>query len=622
MIPYGYNGRIARIDLSNDKISIEEPEYEFYRKFIGGWGFIGYYLLKELKPKIDPLGPKNKLIFALGVVTGTPVPGSGRNSVGAKSPLTGAFGATEVGGFWGAELKHAGFDALVIEGKAEKPIYLWINDGEIQIRDASHLWGRDIGESQLMIRKELKDNRIRTAQIGVGGENLVRFACVVNGLKHTAGRTGMGAVMGSKKLKAIAVRGGDGPEVADPDKLRALAEYITRKVKGNEFTRMGTGRDMEYFASVGNLPTHNFRDANFPFAKDISAYRMAETIITRMESCYFCSVHCKKIINVSHVDPQFGGPEYETLAALGSNCGIGNLEAICKANELCQKYTLDTISTGVTIAFAMECFEKGLLTDSDTGGIKLVFGDASSLIAMVEMIAKRQDFGDLLAEGCMRAAKKIGKGAEKFAIHVKGQEVPLHEPRLKESLGLGYAVSPTGADHCHNLHSTVEKVAYGIFDDVRTIGPSESFVGKRAQTRLFVYLTNWSYLNNCLLLCNFVPWGHHHKMQIVRATTGWNSTLFELYRVGERAVNLAKAFNVREGFSEKDDWLPNRFFEPQRSGFLSNTSVNPQELQASKHIYYEMMGWNRETGKPTREKLEELGLTWVADELSSSGFRL
>ena len=625
-MPYGYNGKILRVDLSKDKIWVENRDDNFYRRYVGGWGFIAYYLLKELKPGINPLSPENKLIFAAGVVTGAPIAGSGRNAVGAKSPLTGGFGASEAGGFFGAELKHAGFDCIVIEGRAENPVYLWIHDGEAEIRDARHLWGMHIGDSEKTIRKELGDSLIRTAQIGPGGEKLVRYACVINDLKHSAGRTGMGAVMGSKNLKAIAVRGRDKPKMANPDGVRKMAKEMRDRTlakprgAGGVDWGLGTGAWMTSHVLSGNLPTRNFRDGLFPNPEAISAQTIKRTVRIRMDSCYACPIRCKKVVKVDEpwrVDPIYGGPEYETLAALGSNCGVDDLKAICKANELCQRYTIDTIGAGATIAFAMECFENGLLTKEDTNGIELTFGNAEAVVKLVEMIGERRGIGNLLAEGTKRAAEIIGKGAEKFAVHVKGQEVPMHEPRLKRALGLGYAVSPTGADHVHNIHDTGyatpeawESVrALGILDPVpiEDLGPNK--------IRLFMYAVHWRVLENCLVICSSVPWSYHQEVEIVRAVTGWNTTSWELMKVGERVLNMARAFNVREGFTEEDDWLPDRFFHPQTSGPLSKTAVDPKRLKEAKHTYYRMMSWDEDTGVPTRGKLEELGIGWVADML-------
>ncbi|NIN52019.1 MAG: aldehyde ferredoxin oxidoreductase, partial [Nitrososphaeria archaeon] len=368
---HGFMGKILRVDLSKDRISFDEPEESFYRRYFGGRGLIAYFLLKELEPWVDPLSSSNKLIFACGPLTGAPISGSGRNSVGAKSPLTGAYGEAEAGGFWGTELKRAGFDAIIVEGKASSPVYLWVRDGNVEVKDASHLWGLEIKKSRETLRKDLEDSSVKVAQIGPGGEKMVRYASVINGMSHVAGRCGMGAVMGSKNLKAIVVSGSRDVSVSDPEGLRQLAQWMVRNVKdvAYNFHNYGTGASMDAFEETGNLPVRNFRDGEFPGVDLISAQAVKESVRVGMGTCFACAVACKKEVKVEepwNVDPVYGGPEYETLAALGSNCGVDDLKAICKANELCQRYSLDTISTGATISFAMECFESGLLGEEDT----------------------------------------------------------------------------------------------------------------------------------------------------------------------------------------------------------------------------------------------------------------
>jgi len=619
-LPFGYVGKILRVDLSGEKISVEPLDDLFYRRYLGGEGFVAYFLLKELKPGIEPLSSENKLIFAAGPVTGAPISGSGRNSIGAKSPLTGGFGESEVGGHFGAELKHAGFDAVIIEGKADDPVYLWVHDDEAEIRDASHLWGKDTGDAQRIIRKELGDERVRVALIGPGGENLVRYACVIVDLKDAAGRTGMGAVMGSKNLKAVAIRGHGRTEVADINKLRGLSRWLSQKIEGFWAHEYGTGAHLDAQVASGNLPIRNFRDGDFPNAMALSAETIKETVRIGMEGCYACPIRCKKIVKIDgplKVNPDYGGPEYETLAALGSNCGVDDLSSVCKANELCNRYSLDTISTGASIAFAMECYESGLLTDEDTGGLKLNFGNAEAMVKMVEMIGKREGLGDLLAEGVKRAAEKIGKDAEKFAVHVKGQEVPMHEPRFKRALGVGYAVSPTGADHMHNLHDTILTVRGPQLDNLASLGILEPVpledLGPR-KVRALIYFVHWRVLDNCLLLCDFLPWSFIQKTEIVRAVTGWNTTSWELMKIGERVTTMARVFNIREGFKKEDDWLPERFFHPKTSGALSKTAIDPERLKNAIHTYYEIMGWD-ENGVPKRSKLEELDIGWAAETL-------
>ena len=620
---YGFNGKVLRVNLTNGDISTEEPDASFYRMYFGGRGFVAPYLLKELNPGIDPLGPENKLIFASGVVTGAPLAGSGRSGVGGKSPLTGGFGASEMGGFWGYELKRAGYDAVVVEGKAPGPVYVWIHDGEAEIRDAEHLWGQQTAECQQLITEELDEKAVRISQIGPGGESLARYACIVGDLHHFAGRTGLGAVMGSKNLKAIAVRGHSFPELADSDKVRAIAKWI-----GDNYMKMrggmqehGTSADVEPLSLQGGLPTRNFREGSFEGATNIAGERMTETLLVDRLGCYACPIRCKRVVEATEpyaLSSAYGGPEYESIAALGSNCGVGDLAAVAKANELCNAYGLDTISTGVTIGFAMDCFEKGLLTASDTGGLELRFGNAEAMVKTAEMIGRREGLGDLLAEGVKRAAAEIGGGSEEYAFHVKGQEIPMHEPRLKHGIGMGYTVTPTGADHNHNFHDTFYAMEGGPIAALRALGVLEPLPAddlSAAKVRMMMYRTNWSQFWSCAGLCFFLPYSFAQTVEIVNGITGWNTTVWELLKVAERVVTLARVFNVREGLGPEDDVLPARFFEPFSSGPLEGVGVDRDALQEAVHTYYGMMGWDPETGVPTRHKLQELGVGWAVDQL-------
>ena len=618
-MPYGYNGKILRVDLAEEKIGVEEPPEAWYRTYLGGMGAVAYYLLKEVPAGSDPFSPENLLIMAPGVLTGAPFSGSGRNAVGGKSPLTGGFGEADVGGYWGAELKHSGLDAVVFKGAADEPLWLWVNEGEAELRDASGFWGLEVAECQDRIREEVGEDQARTALIGPAGERLSRLACVVNDLNHAAGRSGMGAIMGSKRLKGVAVRGRSPPEMADPEGVRELAKKLVERIRSSPFglSEYGTGAAMDAGAASGNLPTRNFRDGGFEQASDIDAIAVKNRYRVGMGTCYACAVRCKKEVELEEpyvVERRYGGPEYETLAALGSDCGVSDLAAVCKANELCQRYGLDTIGAGATIAFAMECYESGIITPEMTGGIDLRFGNADAMLQVLEKIGEREGIGDLLAEGTMRAAEGLGEGAEEYAIHVKGQELPMHEPRLKKALGLGYSVSPTGADHCHNIHDTMlargvgRLNPFGILEPVpvESLGPEK--------VRVYKYWTDMRILVNCLSICLFPPWGFTEYVDLVRAVTDWDVTIYELAKVAQRTLNLARIFNIREGLTSADDWLPPRFFKPQTSGALSETAVNPTELRRAIDTYYEMMGWNG-GGVPRPGTLHELGVGWAVDYL-------
>ena len=619
-MPHGYNGKILRVDLSSGKLVTEEPPENFYRQYFGGEGFIGYFLLKELPKGVEPLSPANKLIFAAGPLTGVPAGGCGRHSVGGKSPLTGGYGEADSGGYWGAELKMAGFDAIIVEGGAEKPVYLFIQDGEAQIKDARHLWGMKALECQNAIREELADPNIKVALIGPGGENLVRFACVMNDLDAAAGRTGMGAVMGSKNLKAVACRGHQRVSLADPQAVKDIARWITENtpITNKGMRDFGTARMVSILDGVGGLPTRNFQQGSLEGANKISGQTMKDTIFVKRRACFACPVQCKREVKVDEpykVDPRYGGPEYETLAALGSDCGITDLKAVSKANELANAYGMDTISCGATIAFAMECFENGLLSQKDTGGIDLRFGNESAMLQMVEQIALRQGFGNTLAEGVARVSKKIGPASEEFAMHIKGQELPMHEPRLKQGMGIGYIMSPTGADHCHNIHDTVYTEMTPSLEMLKGMGILEPMPANDlspAKVRLFKYYSEFIHLLNCAVCCYFVMSlslvGFDRLTQLFRSVTGWDTTFFELLKVGERSANLARVFNVREGFTARDDNMPQRFFAPHGSGPLK-VALDPEAFQKAKETYYGMMGWPN--GVPSSGKLGELGIEWA-----------
>jgi aldehyde:ferredoxin oxidoreductase len=622
-MPNGYHGKILRVDLNSESILVEEPHENLYCRYLGGGTLALHYLLNELKPKTDPLGPENVLVFAGSVISGTPATGLSRFSVAAKSPLTGAFGEAEAGGWWIPELKFAGYDAIVIKGKAQRPVYLWIHDGVAEIRDARQLWGKFSKETQEEIRKELGDERIRIASIGPAGEKLVRYSCILNDLKHANGRTGLGAVMGSKNLKAIAVRGKKKVEVADEESVKRLTKWLKDTYEEPYFSlgNLGTARITGILSEQGILPTFNFREGSFEGAEAISGETMSKTILVRRGTCYGCFVRCKREVQVTEpysVDPIYGGPEYETVAAFGSTCGIDDLKAISYANQLCNAYGLDTISTGGLISFAMECYENGILKKGDTGGVDLRFGNVEAMIRMVEMIGKREGLGDVLADGISSAAEKLGKGADRLAMHVKGMPLPFHEPRGKVGVGLGYAVSPTGPDHMEIPHDTFWSTEAGIAllrplgilepVDVLDLGPKK--------VRLFVYLQQCWDLLNSLGICMFTakPFGPHTLNEIVdyvKAVTGWQTSLFDLLKVGERHANMARTFNLREGFTSKDDTLPDRLFNPMEGGTLKGKKIDKEQFSKAIETYYQMMGWDPETGVPQKEKLAELGLDWL-----------
>lgn len=633
---YGYHGKILHVDLTEGRLWTEQPAEAFYRKYMGGSCMGMYYVLKETPAGVDPLGPDNVLTLMLSVLTGAPFSGQSRISANARSPLTGAIGDSQAGGFFPAEMKFAGFDGLVIYGRAEHPVYLWLHNGQAELRDARHLWGLGSWDTETRIREELGDDKIEVACIGPAGENLVRIAAIMNMRNRACGRTGMGAVMGSKNLKAVAVRGQLRPEIFDKNVVKKVASQGAQAMKTNadmeELGIYGTSGIVPSQDFAGGLPTRNYQSGHFDGAEKISGQRMAETILVGRDTCYACVVRCKREVEVNdergfRVDPKLGGPEYETIATFGSYCGVDDLPAIARANALCNDYGLDTIACGATIAWAMECFEAGLLTPEHTDGLDLRFGNAMAMLDAVERLAHREGrLGNLLAEGSARAAAQLGPEAQARVVAVKGHEIPAHMPQVKRSLGLIYAVNPFGADHQSSEHDPMYEPGGGrlYLDRLAELGlknpvPSDDLGEEKVR---FALHTQYVYsLMDTLCLCQF-DWGPAWQlygpspmMEIVQGVTGWDVDLEELLTVGARRVNLLKAFNAREGFTRADDKLPARLFEPLKGGASDGFTFTREELERALDIYYQMAGWDVATGNPTRSRLEELDLGWVADML-------
>ena len=631
-MPYGYNGKILHVNLDDQTFDIEEPSEIFYRRYVGGSGFASYYLLRSLKPEIDPLSPENVLIFACSTVTGAPFSGFSRYTVAAKSPLTGGFGEAEAGGYFGPELKFSGFDAVVIRGKAPQPVYLWINNGQVELRDAAKVWGLENGDALDQIRSELGDSKVRVASIGPAGERQILFANVMNELSHANGRTGMGAVMGSKNLKAVACRG-DSKNLtfAEPEKVKELVSWHNKRIKehlpNQNMGKYGTPMFVLGLNNAGILPTRNWREAVFEGAEKIGVPGL-EKILKRHGTCYRCLVGCKRVVEVDQpyaVSPRFGGPEYETLASMGSLCGVDDVAAIAKANEICNRNGLDTIGAGSVIAFAMECFEQGALSADDAEGRKILFGDAQGLLWLLDKVVKREGLGDLLAQGVKRAAEKIGEKAQPYAFAIKGQEIPLHDPRGKTGIGLSFALSPTGADHVETPHDTIfVGEAVKLIAPLGILDPVDPLALDAAKVRFFKQgQLTWG-MNNVLGVCNFVvaplfALSYEKLVEAVQAITGWETSLWELLRATERSNVMARVFNNREGFGPDDDRLFKRLHEPIPSGPLKGRRIDPEQMQQAVRMYYEMMGWD-DQGRPLPAKLIDLDLDWL-DEARAAGSR-
>ena len=625
-MPYGYHGKILHVDLTTGKLEVEEPEETFYRKYMGGSGMGATYLLKHTPPGADPLGPENTLSLMTGVVTGASFSGQSRVTATAKSPVTDLVGDSQSGGFWPAELKAAGFDGVVIHGQADQPVYLWVHDGEAELRDATHLWGRFTAEVEDGIRGELDDRRIQVLQCGPAGEQGVRFGALISMSNRANGRTGMGTVMASKNLRAVAVRGHSRPELANPDRVKALARWGVDHFEESDIYGMGLLGTAEVLFSQdqgGGLPTRNWASGTFEGAEAISGQRMAETILKRRDTCFGCVVRCKRVVEVTEgpfpVDPRYGGPEYETLATMGSYCGVSNLAAVARANQLCNMYGMDTISCGATIAWAMDCFEQGLLTLEDTDGIELCFGNAEALVRMVERIGKREGFGRILGEGSARAAETLGVGQD-LVVAVKNHELPAHMPQVKRSLALIYAVNPFGADHQSHEHDPCYEWYPERMAELGLLNPQPGDNLNAEKVRYAVYTQRLYSCLDSVSVCQFVfgsAWhlyGPSQLVEAVRAVTGWNVSLWELMKVGERRLNLLRAFNAREGVGAEADTVPPKLLIPLQSGKSDGVAITAEEIETAQALYYQMAGWDG-NGRPTRAKLEELGLSWVADEL-------
>jgi aldehyde:ferredoxin oxidoreductase len=613
----GYVGKILRIDLTRKKSVTQPLPPELACNYIGGYGFGGRILYDEVPPWVSAFDAENLLIFSTGPVNGTPTPVAGRHTVVAKSPLTGFFGDANAGGFWGAELKAAGYDVLVISGRAEKPTYIFIRDGEVSFGDATPYWGLDARESERRLKKDLGDPKIQVSNIGQAGENLVRFAGILTDeANRIAARCGLGAVMGSKKLKAVAVRGSGRVPIANEEEFRRLTQQIIKNVREKQnvqaFSRGGTPMFFGPLWQLGDTPGFNWTARQLD-PEGLSWPGGYEAILSGNRSCFLCPVGCRRIVSVKDgayaFEPSVEGPEYETLSMLGSNCGVTDVKAVAKANDLCNRYGLDTISTGGTIAFAMECFERGLITKEDTGGLELTFGNVDAMIKMIEMIAFRRGFGDILAEGSRRAARIIGGGAEDYAIHVKGLEIAAHDPRVFQGGGPHYACCITGGRHTEGITMDWELLGKPM-DALGLPKPSKSPEGKGFAAKVvedwtaFLASAGW-----CIFADLMVVYQPEGIVKVFNAVTGLNLTLKDALLAGERIFNIRKAFNVKHGATRADDKLPKRLLEEKgRAGTVVDLSKTLEE-------YYEARGWDKNTSKPTKEKLIQLGLQDVAKDL-------
>ncbi len=633
-MPNGYIGKILHVDLTNGALTVEEPQEAFYRKYLGGSAMGMHYILRDMPRGADALSPENVLTLMAGVTTGAAISGQSRLNVNAKSPISGGIGDSQSGGFFPAELKFAGFDGIVVKGKSPKPVYLTIIEGKPELHDAAHLMGKLSGEVDDIIHQEV-DPKAEILQHGIGAENGVLYSTLVSMSNRHNGRTGMGLVMASKNLKAVVVRGSRKMQLADQKSLTALNRTGPKLVPENGdmdgLAKYGTAVVVLFNNTIGTLPTRNYNEAQFESCEPLSGEKMAETILKERDTCYACVVKCKRVVEIKDgpykVDPRYGGPEYETLGTFGSYCGVDSLAAVSMANQICNEYAVDTIACGATIAFSMECFEKGIISKDQTGGLELKFGNAEAMLDVLKQIVTASTpFGKLLGQGSERVAKVWGNGADECLITVKGAESPAHMPQAKRSLALIYAVNPFGADHQSCEHDPYYEEGIGDFnlDRLKVIGlgsPQPAYSLTEEKVR-FAYETEVFYsMMDSAELCQFVygpTWtlyGPNETVEMMKSVTGWDLTVEEVMEVGRRRLDLFRTFNAREGLGRKDDKLPKKFFKQLKgTGPTAGFALTHEEVDSAIDHYYKLAGWTSD-GVPTRETLKKHDIEWAAEYL-------
>mgnify|MGYP001063065398 CR=1 FL=1 len=639
MVLGGFAGDILRINLKNRRTSKEPLKEDQARKYLGGSGLATKILFDELKLGIDPLGPENKLILTAGVMAGTLCEGGGSWQAVTKSPLTGIWAGSRSGGFFGPEMKYAGYDMIILEEKAEQPSYLWIRNDQVEIKDAGDAWGKPVPEAEAIIKEDIGEYEARLALIGPAGEKLVRFAAIVNDGCRVAGRCGVGAIMGSKNVKAVAVRGTKDVKVNDPDACKKALVDMENAVQSNPMYKLyaydGTPAYTGSLASFGALPTWHDRSGYFDKWENVSVDTLRRNYLVKTRACQACSYACERYTEIKsglYRTPPHGGPEYETIDLMGPFLKIDNLEAIQRASYVCNTYGMDTISTGYMIAFAIECFEKGLITLKETEGMKLTWGNPETLVNLTEKIATRQGIGDLLAEGVVRFAEKIGKSAIDLALHVKGLEMPGHSPRALKEMALQYGTCNRGACHIRYywvgspsmFKQTHGLEAYGL-PDPTNINPLDE---TKEKSRIVVVNQNCGNVHEALGTCLFHTSSPNAETGItikrfavlLSALTGWRIDDLELVKAGERLFNLERAFNVREGIRRRDDIIAKRWRTEKLIGGPTD-GIRVENYEQMLSWYYELRGWD-ENGVPRKSKLMELGLDDVMSRLETSGTTL
>lgn len=621
---YGYAGRVLRIDLTKRKAYTSQLDRNTAMLFLGGRGFNSKRLYDEVPVKADPLGPENRVMFGTGPLVGTSFPTASRLNVSGKSPLTGILGDSNAGGHFASELKFAGYDQVVLQGRSSKPVYVFIDDGDVSFRDAEPISGRNVYDADEIIKEELGDRSVQTAIVGPAAENGVKYAGVYINLMRAAARTGMGTVMASKGVKALAARGTGSIEVADPQRFERLVEAIEAEISSHEQywprRRMGTTRILMMANNAGFLPTRHYTSGVFEYARDVSGERLADEYNVKTRGCFACTIPCSRfyVIREGKFQGLFGeGPEYEALGAFTSRVGNGDLNVALKANDLCNKLGVDALTTAECISWAMELHEKGLLSNEEADGLDLSWGNEETILCLIEKIVKRQGFGNILADGSRAAAEKLGRGLD-LTMQVKGLDLIMADPRGLKGFGLGYAVASRGGDHLRS-EPFIE-----LSDDPRKgekmfgIGEATLRLGYRGKGKLVSYFEDWCAVIDSLEPCknimeNMEILTFDRAAEVIGATTGFEVSPSEVRRVGERIINMERAFNVREGIRRRDDILPRRFREETLPEGASKGTVFEQEPMLDE--YYAERSWNLETGVPTRSKLIDLRLRYVADDL-------
>jgi aldehyde:ferredoxin oxidoreductase len=623
------DARLLYVNLTDGTTKVESLNGETYRKYPGGSALGMYILLKEMDPTVDPLSPENILVFSISPLTGIPISGQSRMNVATKSPLTGLAGDSQVGGYIPAALAGHGYDAIILKGKSPKPVYLYLGENKVELKDATGMWGQITGDAEEWIAADLGHEKFESSIIGPGGENMVAYAAIMHRRSRANGRNGVGAVMGSKNLKALVVQKTPPTKAVDQTGMKTLTLNVKERMAANpvivDTAKHGSAVCVDAHAAEGFLPSFNWDKGIMDDWINTSGITITNTVLKERETCFGCAIRCKGVVDIpGKADPSYGGPEYETCATFGSYCGNTDLGDICHANQLCNMYGVDTISCGATIAWAMDCFEKGILTTADTDGIELKYGNGAAFEVLIKKIAlKEPGIGALLAKGSAAAAKEIGKGSEELVVASKGQEWPAHMVQFKPNLMVHYSVNPFGGDHQSVEHDPalmapkddqnwLWPAMLGEFEDCDRYGVLDANKSK------FSWETQKFYaMMDTLCLCQFAwgpAWQLYGPMELVdfcKYAIDWDTSIAELQEIGERRIVMMRLFNQKLGFGRKDDIAPKKAYIAIEYGEGEVAQLKPEEFESALDAYYDFAGWDIKTGNPTPETIKRLGLEWV-----------